>query len=191
MVLWLDKHRPMSLEKMQIHKDVSEQLMNITKSGDFPHLLIHGPSGAGKKTRIQALLREIYNNKIDKVKLENKDVAVGSDGSKTITVTALSSGYHLEITPTDSGYYDKYVVANMIKEVAETDSVDFLSGSSSTSSHLKVIVLHEVDSLTREAQQALRRIMEKYSKSCRLILCANSTSKIIPPIRSRCMAVRV
>lgn len=191
MVLWVDKHRPLTLDKMQIHLDVSKQLKNIVASGDFPHLLIYGPSGAGKKTRIQALLREIYGSKIDKVKLENKDVAVGSDESKTITVTALSSGFHVEFTPSDSGYYDRYVVANMIKEIAETESMDFQASSSSSATNLKVIVLHEVDNMTREAQQALRRIMEKYAKSCRMILCANSTSKIIPPIRSRCMGIRV
>ena len=49
----------------------------------------------------------------------------------------------------------------------------------------------EVDQLTRHAQHALRRTMEKYSSSCRLILCGNSTSKIIPAIRSRCLGVRV
>ena len=33
--------------------------------------------------------------------------------------------------------------------------------------------------------------MEKYVGSCRLILCCNSTSRVIPAIRSRCLAVRV
>ncbi|KAL9646206.1 hypothetical protein ABK040_008079 [Willaertia magna] len=198
MVLWVDKHRPTTLDNMQIHKDISTNLKNIVSTGDFPHLLIYGPSGAGKKTRIHALIKQLYGSKGEKVKLENKEVPVGSTESKTVTVTVLTSNHHIELTPSESGSYDRYVIANMIKEIAETDTVGKINtiGNASSSNNnaqqgIKVIVLHEVDSLTREAQQALRRIMEKYSKNCRLILCATSTSKVIPPIRSRCLSVRI
>ena len=57
--------------------------------------------------------------------------------------------------------------------------------------HTIVVVIHEADSLTRDAQAALRRTMEKYMSNMRLILCANSTSKLIAPIRSRCLLMRV
>lgn len=56
---------------------------------------------------------------------------------------------------------------------------------------LAVLILTEVDQLTKDAQHALRRTMEKYTATCRLILCCNSTSKVIDPIRSRCLGVRV
>ncbi len=54
-----------------------------------------------------------------------------------------------------------------------------------------MVLLTEVDHLTKDAQHALRRTMEKYMATCRLILCCNSTSKVIPAIRSRCLGVRV
>lgn len=56
---------------------------------------------------------------------------------------------------------------------------------------IPVLVLNEVDKLSREAQHSLRRTMEKYSSSCRLILCCNSSSKVTEAIRSRCLNVRV
>ena len=59
------------------------------------------------------------------------------------------------------------------------------------SKKFKIIVLQEIDNLTREAQAALRRTMEKYTKSCRLIMSCNSLTKIIPPIRSRCLSLRI
>lgn len=50
----------------------------------------------------------------------------------------------------------------------------------------KIIFLDEADSLTAEAQQALRRTMEKYTGTVRFILNANYSSKLISPIQSRC-----
>ncbi len=75
---------------------------------------------------------------------------------------------------------------DLLKEVAQTQQVDM-----SVRQRFKVVVINEADHLTRDAQAALRRTMEKYSPNLRLILLANSTSNIIAPIRSRTLLVRV
>lgn len=54
-----------------------------------------------------------------------------------------------------------------------------------------VVVVHEADLLSSESQAALRRTMELYMSNVRLILCCKSPSKIIDPIRSRCLLIRI
>ena len=54
----------------------------------------------------------------------------------------------------------------------------------------KILFLDESDNLTSEAQASLRRMMERYSGSCRFILSCNYSSRIIEPIQSRCAIFR-
>lgn len=154
------------------------------QSGDFPHLLVYGPSGAGKKTRIIATLKELYGPGVEKIKIDARVFQTTSNRKLEFNIVA--SVYHLEITPSDVGNYDRTVVQELLKEVAQTQQVDL-----SAKQRFKVVVINEADHLTRDAQAALRRTMEKYSPNLRLILLANSTSNIIAPIRSRTLLVRV
>lgn len=54
----------------------------------------------------------------------------------------------------------------------------------------KILLLDESDQLTDDAQHAFRRVMEQYSSTCRFILAANYTNRIIEPIQSRCAVFR-
>jgi len=86
-------------------------------------------------------------------------------------------GNFLELNASDDRGID--VIRVQIKEFAKLKSLADIP--------YKIICLDEADSLTKDAQQALRRTMEKYSASCRFILACNEISKLIDPIQSRCV----
>jgi len=73
-------------------------------------------------------------------------------------------------------------VRHKIKNFARTSPVG--------DAEFKIIFLDEADALTSDAQSALRRTMEKYTRTCRFILSCNYSSKIIDPIQSRCAVYR-
>jgi len=75
------------------------------------------------------------------------------------------------------------IVRTAIKDFARTRSV-------SEKAPFKLIFLDEADALTKDAQNALRRTMEDYSSNVRFCLSCNYSSRIIPPIQSRCAIFR-
>jgi replication factor C subunit 3/5 len=228
-MLWVDKHRPKSMKELDYHVELSESLKSMVERGDFPHILFYGPSGAGKKTRVLALLRDIYGPAIDKVKVEHKQFKVGST---TVEVPILSSAHHIELNPGDAGNRDRDVVQELIKEIAASAPLPTSSSGDTTDwKPFKVVVLNEVDNLSKDAQHALRRTMEKcarrpapreprrargcgaanarrslarlalapcpplrarrYISTCRIMMTCNNASRVIAPVRSRCLCVRI
>ena len=181
--LWIEKYTPKDLEEMDFHEELNKNLISLTSHDDLPHLLLYGPNGSGKRTRVRALLQRIFGNSIYNMRGETR----GFQATKSTTTecVVLSSKYHIEVTPSEAAHYDRVVVQKLIKEVAGTQVLE------GKGKRFKVIILHEVDKLTIEAQAALRRTMEKYMMNCRLILVAENLSKLITPLRSRTLMLRV
>lgn len=186
-MLYVDKYRPKSLDQFQLHSDVAQNLQKLVVNGDCPHTLFYGPPGAGKKTLILALLREMYGPGVEKLKVECKPWKIQLPSrALELEFTTVSSSYHVEMNPSDVGNNDRYVVQEIIKEMAKSRPI-----GADGQQGFKVLVLNEVDRLSKEAQHSLRRTMEKYSSACRLVMCCNNVSKVIEPVRSRCLCIRV
>ena len=74
------------------------------------------------------------------------------------------------------------VVRDQIKSFCSTQQL--------MSRGVKLVILDECDSMTSAAQFALRRIVEKYSKTTRFCLICNYVAKVIPALQSRCTRFR-
>ena len=95
------------------------------------------------------------------------------------------------MNPSDAGSNDRFVVQEVIKEIAQSGSVLAKTGAQKKGPAFKVILMVEVDRLSRQAQAGLRRTMEKSSSACRLVMICTNPSKVIDPIRSRCLGIRI
>ncbi|KAH7441433.1 hypothetical protein KP509_03G038100 [Ceratopteris richardii] len=89
----------------------------------------------------------------------------------------------LELNASDDRGID--VVRQQIQDFASTQSISF-----GAKGNVKLVILDEADAMTKDAQFALRRIIEKYTKNTRFCLICNYVSKIIPALQSRCTRFR-
>lgn len=87
----------------------------------------------------------------------------------------------LELNASDDRGID--VVRERIKRFARQGTAD--------GHDFKIIFLDEADQLTKDAQTALRRVMEDYADTTRFFLSCNYLNQIIGPIQSRCAPFRV
>ncbi|KAF3918949.1 hypothetical protein ABW20_dc0107338 [Dactylellina cionopaga] len=165
---WVEKYRPQSLADVSGHEDILTTINKFIDQNKLPHLLFYGPPGTGKTSTILALARRIYNTKSE----------------------AALRHHVLELNASDDRGID--VVREQIKTFASTKQI-FSSTKpevNSSMAHYKLIILDEADAMTSTAQNALRRIMEKYTSNVRFCIIANYTHKLNAALLSRCTRFR-
>ena len=174
---WVEKYRPTGRGEAGdtlIGQEISESLFrNMVKKNSALNLLLYGPPGTGKTSQVLMMCQNIYTP---------EDYA----------------NYVLEINASYDRGID--VVRTKIKEfckravvVGSADDVNDGRGreqarqaAQKTPPKFKFIILDEADTLSVEAQNALRRCIEMYAYNTRFCFICNYITNIIAPITSRC-----
>lgn len=158
---WVDKYRPRMINDVIGHDEVKNMLLSCIKTGDLPHLLFHGSSGTGKTSMVFALISQLYGPR----RVGEKVLELNASDENGINVVR-----------------DKIIkFANII---VGTSDPNYPSPS------FKIIILDEADSMTSEAQTALKKVMETTCDITRFIFICNYENKIIDAIKSRCASFR-
>ena len=164
---WVEKYRPRTLDEVKSQEHATETLRRMVNASNLPHLLLYGPPGTGKTSTILALSRELYgpelfpNRVLELNASDERGLSVIRERVKNFAQQALIHA------PASKEYRERYPCPPF-----------------------KIIILDEADSLTQDAQSALRRTIEIYSKITRFCLCCNYVSRIIDPVASRCSKFR-
>lgn len=136
----------------------------------------------GQEQIVERLKRYVEENSMPNIMFTGS-AGVGKTTCALALVKSLLGEYwqqnFLELNASDARGID--TVRNEIKNFCKLKAVG---------APFRIIFLDEVDNMTKDAQQALRREMEMYTKTSSFILSCNYSSKIIDPIQSRCAIFR-
>lgn len=181
-MLLVDLYKVKSVKDLIFHKDLYSILLDKNKK-NLPNLLIHGLPGSGKNTLIQILLESIYGKEY--IRVSKQVYSICGYGNTNVDVEIKQSNYHIIIEPNNSGF-DKYLIQEIVNEYAKRKLINVINNI-----NYKIVFINNIDNLSFYAQTSLRCTMEKYHDTCKFILCGNQVSKIIDPLKSRCLDIRV
>jgi len=146
---------------LKLHQ-VTKALLGAIDQGQLPHLLFYGPPGTGKTSTILAVTRMLYHPSV----LQDRVLEMNASDERGIKL-----------------------VRDKIKAFSQR-SVSSTKHEGYPSPPFKIVILDEADTMTKDAQGALRRTMETYSSVTRFCLVCNYVSRIIEPLVSRCAKMR-
>ncbi len=173
-VLWIEKYRPAAFCGIVGQDRAVALLASAAERRTIPHLLLTGPGGSGRMCAVRCLAAALYGGHAD----ENMTVIATGD------LFAEGRAY-LETDERFAHLYrkDESVLSNVKRIVRTYAAIRPLDAE------FKLMVFSEADAMPAEMQQALRRTMERYSRTCRFILITSRQSAILPAIASRCLPV--
>jgi len=168
--------------------EMSEIIENLERGvwryANFQHLVVYGKSGSGKEFLVNKLLEKIYGK--NNTELNEIEYTINGYGNSKTKVKIKQSKFHIVIEPNSNGF-DKYLIQEIIQNYAKTEILNILKYKRL----FKVVIINKIDNLSNTAQASLRRTMEKYADTCKFIFICDQLSKMIEPLRSRCIEIRV
>ncbi|KAG7452659.1 P-loop containing nucleoside triphosphate hydrolase protein [Guyanagaster necrorhizus] len=163
---WVEKYRPKTIDDVSAQEHTVAVLKKTLTSTNLPHMLFYGPPGTGKTSTILALARQLFGPE----NFRNRVLELNASDERGISIVREKIKNFARQTPR-----------------AQTVSSD---GKEYPCPPYKIIILDEADSMTQDAQGALRRIMESYARITRFCLVCNYVTRIIEPLASRCSKFR-
>ncbi len=177
-----DKNNVKNFLNDEIKELITELETQNWRYSNLQHLVVYGPKGCGKEYIVENFLKKIYGN------IETNDIEYTITGYSNTKekVMIKQSKYHILIEPNNNGF-DKYLIQEIIQEYAKAENLSIFKYKKL----FKVVVINKIDNLSYSAQASLRRTMEKYADICKFIFICDQLSKVIEPLRSRCLLIRV